>query len=82
MPFAKTHFVIIYHRKRKRNAYKVLMGKYETRRPLGRFRQMWGDIIEKELVEIGWADVGWIYLAQDMGMWQVFVNMVMNKWVP
>jgi hypothetical protein len=40
------------------------------------------DIIEKELIEIGWADVGWIYLAQDMSMWQVFVNMVMNKWVP
>jgi len=37
---------------------------------------------EKELVEIGWADVSWIYLAQDMGMWQVFVNMVMDKWVP
>jgi hypothetical protein len=38
-----------------------------------------GVIIEKEHIEIGWADVAWIYLAQDMGMWQVFVNVVMNK---
>lgn len=41
-----------------------------------------GDINEKELTEIEWADVSWIYLARDMGMWQVFVNMVMNKLVP
>jgi hypothetical protein len=41
-----------------------------------------GDIIEKELIEIEWADVSWIYLAQVISMWQVFVNMIMNKWVP
>jgi len=38
-----------------------------------------GDITEKELIEIGWAYVSWIYLAQDMGMWQIFMSMVMKK---
>jgi hypothetical protein len=37
-----------------------------------------GDIIEMDLMGIGWAVVGWIYLAEDVGMWQVFVNMVIN----
>jgi hypothetical protein len=40
------------------------------------------DITEKELAEIGWVDVGWIYLTQDMGMWWDFVNIVRKRWVP
>jgi len=41
-----------------------------------------GDIMDKELIEIGWTYVDWIYLAQDIGIWQVFMNMVMKNWVP
>jgi hypothetical protein len=49
----------------KRNAYTLLVGKSEGRRPLGRPRRWWMDNIRMDLVEVGWGDVDWIGLAQD-----------------
>jgi hypothetical protein len=47
----------------KRNAYRLLVGKPEGRRPLGRPRRRWLNNIRMDLVEVGWSDVGWIGLA-------------------
>jgi hypothetical protein len=49
---------------RKRNAYKILMGNPEGKRPLGRPRCRWVDSIKIDLREIGWDGTDWIYLAQ------------------
>jgi hypothetical protein len=49
----------------KRNAYKLLVGKPEGKRPLGRPRHRWVDNIRMHLGEVGWGDVDWIVLAQD-----------------
>jgi hypothetical protein len=49
----------------KRNAYMLLVGKLEGKRPLGRPRRRWVDNIRMKLVEMGWGDVVWIGLAQD-----------------
>jgi hypothetical protein len=58
------------------------MGKYEKRRPLGEFRQMWEGYVARYLTQTEWEDVDWINLDQDMGMWEILVNMVLNIWVP
>jgi hypothetical protein len=49
----------------KRNAYRLLVGKTEGNRPLGRPRRRWVDNIRMDLGEVGWGDVDWIGLAQD-----------------
>jgi hypothetical protein len=49
----------------KRNAYKLLVGKPEGRRHLGRPRRRWLDNIRRDLVEVGWGNVDWIGVAQD-----------------
>jgi hypothetical protein len=49
----------------KRNAYRLLVGKAEGKRPLGRPRRRWVDNIMMDLGEVGWGDVDWIDLAQD-----------------
>jgi hypothetical protein len=49
----------------KRNAYRLLVGKSEGMRPLGRRRRRWVYNIRMDLVEVGWGDVDWIGLAQD-----------------
>jgi hypothetical protein len=49
----------------KRNAYRLLMGKSEGKRPLVRPRRRWVDNIRMDVVEVGWGDVDWIGLAQD-----------------
>jgi hypothetical protein len=66
----------------KRNIYRLLVGKPEGRRPLGRPRHRWRDNIKVDLLEIGLSGVDWIGLAQDMFSWRALVNMVMNLWVP
>jgi hypothetical protein len=49
----------------KRNAYRILVGKPEGKRPLGRPRRRWEDNIRMDLREIGWSGMDWIDLAQD-----------------
>jgi hypothetical protein len=66
----------------KRNAYRLLVGKSEGKRPLGRPRRRWLDSIRMDLVEVGWGDVDWIGLAQDRGRWRALVNSAMNIRVP
>jgi hypothetical protein len=66
----------------KRYAYRLLMGKPEGRRPLGRPRRRWLDNIRMDLVEVGWGYEGWIGLVQDRGRWRALVNSVLNLRVP
>jgi hypothetical protein len=61
-----------------RNMYKVLMGKPEGKRPLGRPRCRWEDGIKMDLREIGCGGVEWIQLAQDRDRWRAVVSAVMN----
>jgi hypothetical protein len=65
-----------------KNAYRLLVGKPEGRELLGRPRRRWVDNIRMDPVEVGWGDVDWIGLAQDMDKWRALVNAVMNVWVP
>jgi hypothetical protein len=66
----------------KSNAYRLLVGKPEGRRPLGRPRCRWVDNIKMDHEKIGWGDVDWIVLAQDRDKWRALVNVVMNLQVP
>jgi hypothetical protein len=61
-----------------RKVYKVLVGKPEGKRPLGRPRRRWEDEIRMNLREIGLGGVDWIRLAQDRGRWRAVVSAVMN----
>jgi hypothetical protein len=62
----------------KRNTYRILVGKPEGKRPLGRPRRKWENNIRMDLREIGWGGMDWIDLAQDREQWRAFVNTVMN----
>jgi hypothetical protein len=66
----------------KRNVYRLLVGKAEGNRPLGRPRHRWMDNIKMDLLEIGLSVVDWIGLAQDRYSWRALVNSVMNLRVP
>jgi hypothetical protein len=61
-----------------RKVYKVLVGKPEGKRPLGRPRRRWEDGIKMYLREITWGSVEWIQLAQDSDRWRAVVNAVMH----
>jgi hypothetical protein len=61
-----------------RNVYRVLVGKPEGKRPLGRRSHRWENGIKMGLGEIGWGGVEWIHLAQDRDHWRAVVNAVMN----
>jgi hypothetical protein len=63
-------------------AYRVLVGKPEGNRPLGRHRPRWVDNIKMDLNEIGWDSMDWIHLAQDSDCLRVLVNTVMNLQFP
>jgi hypothetical protein len=65
-----------------RNAYKMLVGKPEVKRPLGRPRRRWDDNIGTDLRKTGWEGVDRIHLAQDRDHWWAVVNTVMNLRVP
>jgi hypothetical protein len=65
-----------------RDAYNILVGKPEGRRPLGRPRRRWEDDIKMDLRETGFGDVDWIHLAQDRDRLRALVNAVMNLRVP
>jgi hypothetical protein len=60
----------------KRNVYRLLVGKPEGRRPLGRPTRRCLDNIRMDLVKVGWGDVDWIGLAQDSE--RLNVNTVLN----
>jgi hypothetical protein len=63
--------------------YRLLVGKPEGKRPLGRPRCRWVDNIKMDLGEVGWGDVHWIGLAQDRNRWRALVNSVLlNLQVP
>jgi hypothetical protein len=68
--------------KEKRNVYRLLVGKPEGKRPLGRSRRRWIDNIKMDLLKIGLNVVDWIGLAQDRYRWRAIVNSVMNLRVP
>jgi hypothetical protein len=63
-------------------AYRILVGKPEGKRPLGRPRQWRLDNIKMDLREIGWDGMDWFDLAQDRDEWRALVNAVMNLRVP
>jgi hypothetical protein len=58
----------------RRNAYRILVGKPEGKRPLGRPRRRWVDNIKMDLREVGWYGRDWIDLAQDSDRWRALVN--------
>ena len=62
--------------------YRVLVGKPEGRRPLGRPRCRWADNIRMDLQEVGCGYMDWIGLAQDRDRWRTLVSAVMNLRVP
>ena len=62
--------------------YRVLVGKPEGKRPLGRPRRTWEDNIKMDLQEVGCGGMDWIKLAQDRDRWLALVNAVMNLRVP
>jgi hypothetical protein len=66
----------------KMNACKILVGKPEGKRPLGRLSRKWVDNIKMDLREIGWDGVDWIDMAQDRDQWRAFMNTVLNLRVP
>jgi hypothetical protein len=65
-----------------RNAYRILVGKLEENRPLGRPKRRWEDTIKRNFREIEWGDMNWIDLTQDRDQWKALVNTVMNLLVP
>jgi hypothetical protein len=62
----------------KRNAYRLIVGKLEGKRPLRRPRRRCVDNIKMDLLELGWGDLDWIGLAQDRNKCRALVNAVMN----
>jgi hypothetical protein len=66
----------------RRDVYRVLVGKSEGRRPLGRPRRRLEDNIKVDLQELGCGDMDWMELAQDKDKWRTLVNAVMNLQVP
>jgi hypothetical protein len=65
-----------------RGEYRVLVGKPEVKRPLGRPRRRWEDHIRMDLHEVACEGIDWIELAQDMDRWRALVNAVMKLRVP
>ena len=65
-----------------RVVYRVLVGKPEGKRPLGRPRRRWEDNIKMDLQEVGGSCGDWIELAQDRDRWRALVSTVMNLRVP
>jgi hypothetical protein len=66
----------------KRNVNRILVGKLQGKRPLGRRRYRWVGHIKIDLGEIVWDGTDWINLAQDRHQWWVLVNTVMNLRAP
>jgi hypothetical protein len=69
-------------RMEKRNVCKILVGKAEGKRPLGRLRCRWENNTKMDLRETKWGSMEWIHLAQDRDQWTALVNTVMHAEVP
>ena len=65
-----------------RRVYRVLVGKSEGKRPVGRPRRRWVDNIRMDLQEVGCRYMDWTGLAQDRDRWRTLVSAVMKLWVP
>jgi hypothetical protein len=65
-----------------RSVYRVLVGKHEGKRPLGRPRHRWEDNIKMDYQEVGWGGIEWIELAEDSDRWWALVNAVLNLRIP
>jgi hypothetical protein len=63
---------------KKRNSYRILVGKPEGKRSLGRPRRRWMDNIKIDHRELVWDDMDWIDLVQDRDQWRAIFNTVMN----
>ena len=70
------------HMEQSRNAYRVLVGKPEGKRPLGRRRPRWEDNIKMELREMDYDPGDWTALAEDRDQWQPYVRAVINLRFP
>jgi hypothetical protein len=68
--------------KEKRNAYRILVGMPEGKRPLGRPRRRWVDNIKMHLREIRWDGGDWISLLQNRDQWRALVSTVINLRIP
>jgi hypothetical protein len=60
------------------NACRILVGKQEGKRPLGKPKHWWVNNIKLNLLQTGWGDVDWIDLAQNRYRWRALVNLVIN----
>jgi hypothetical protein len=67
---------------REEEAYGLLAGKSEGRRPVGRPERTWLDNSRMDLLEVGWGEVDWIGLAEDRDRWRALVSSVLNLRVP
>ena len=65
-----------------RGVHKVLVGKPERKRPLGRPKRRWEDNIKMDLQEMGWGCGDWMELIKDRNSWRALVSTVMNFRVP
>jgi len=66
----------------RKGVFRVLLGKPEGKRLLGRPRRRWEDNIKMDIQEVGCGGMDWIEMAQDRDRWRALVNAVMNLWVP
>jgi hypothetical protein len=66
----------------RRGLYRVLVGKPERKRPLGRPRRRWDDNVKVNLQEVGCGVMDWIEVDQDRDRWRALVNAAMNLLVP
>ena len=70
------------HKGERRDINRVLVGKPDGERPLGRLRRRWEDNMKMDIQEVGCGGMDWIALTQDRDRWRALVNTVRNLWVP